>query len=233
MPFVFRSLDEVSYARERVRADIEKRFLEKGFVVLFWGDVGWVRWFSRRPIVHPEDLKAMKAFAWAGDPQQVELMKNLGLQPVPLETADILTALQTGMIDAVPCPPFIALAGQFNGPAPYMLELNYAPLVGGTVITKKAWDAVPSELQPALLHSAAAAELQMTARNRAEGNEAVAAMQKRGLKVQTVSPELQAQWRRFAEPAFPTIRGTLVPAEMFDKVQNLLRDYRSKGGTGQ
>jgi TRAP-type transport system periplasmic protein len=233
LPFMFRSLGEVEEVRKQMRAEMEKRFLNKGFVVLFWGDVGWVRWFSRRPVVHPDDLKKMKVFTLAGDPQQVQLMEKLGLHPVPLSSDAILMALQTGMIDAVPSPPFFALAGQFYGPAPYMLEMDYAPLVGGVVITKKAWDQIPPDLQPTLLGAARKAEAEMTSQNRAESDESVAAMEKRGLKVQAATPALEAEWRRFAEPAFPTIRGTLVPADTFDQVQSILREYRGKGGTGQ
>ena len=233
MPLMFRSLDEVAFVREKLREDLEKRFLEKGFVVLFWGDVGWVRIFSKQPLAHPDDLKKMKLFTWAGDPEQKELMEELGLHPVPLETTDILTGLSTGMIDAVPAPPFIALAGQFYGPCRHIIELNYAPLVGGTVITKKAWDSIPSDLRPALLRAAAEAGEQITARNRAESDEAVEAMKKRGLKVQAVSLQLEAEWRQFVEVAYPKIRGGLVPAEMFDKVQRLLQDYRAKGAKGR
>jgi TRAP-type C4-dicarboxylate transport system substrate-binding protein len=229
MPMVFGSLEEVSYVREKLKADLEKRFLEKGFIVVFWGDAGWVRFFTKEPMVHPDDLKRMKVFAWAGDNEQVELMKKLGLHPVPLETADILTALQTGMIDAVPSPPFMALAGQFYGPCHYMLALNYAPLVGGTVITKRAWDSIPEAMRPALLQAAAAAGDQVTALDRAESDEAVKAMEKRGLKVQEVSPEVEAEWRRLAESAYPAVREKLVPAEMFDEVSRLVRDYRLSG----
>ena len=47
MPMMFRSLDEVDYIRQKLAPSIEKRLLEKGFVVLFWGDGGWVRFFSK------------------------------------------------------------------------------------------------------------------------------------------------------------------------------------------
>ncbi len=171
MPMMFRSLDEVSYVREKLTPGLEKRFLDKGFVVLFWGDVGWVRFFSKERAEHVADVKKMKLFAWAGDNEQIELMKNAGFHPVPLETNDILPALQTGMIDAVPTVPLVALAGQFYGPCPHMLELDWAPLVGGTVITKKAWDSTPPSAREALLKAAREAGEQVTLKSRAESDE--------------------------------------------------------------
>jgi hypothetical protein len=61
-----------------------------GFVVLAWGDAGWVRFFSKEPAVRPDDYKRMKFFAWGSEPDQQAIMKSLGYTPVPLETTDIL-----------------------------------------------------------------------------------------------------------------------------------------------
>jgi TRAP-type transport system periplasmic protein len=233
MPFTFRSLDEVAYVTDKLRPELERRFLDKGFVVLFWGDVGWVRFFSRKPVTRPDDLRKVKLFAWAGDPEQVDLMKRLRFNPVPLETNDILTGLQTGLIDAVPAPPLIALAGQFDGPAPNMLEINYAPLVGGTVITRKAWDAICPDARQALMDAAAEAGRDMTAKSRAESDEAVKALEKRGLKVRVLTPADYAEWTKLAEQVKPQVRGTLVPEDMYDKVQQLLVEYRATKAGGK
>jgi TRAP-type transport system periplasmic protein len=233
MPFTFRSLDEVAYVTDKLRPELERRFLDKGYVVIFWGDVGWVRFFSRKPAARPDDLRKMKLFAWAGDEQQLDLMKHLGFNPVPLETNDILTGLQTGLIDAVPAPPLIALAGQFDGPAENMIEINYAPLVGGTVITKKAWDGICPDARQALLSAAADAGRDMTAKSRQESDEAVQAMQKRGLRVHGLTTADNAEWAKLAEQVKPQVRGALVPEDMFDKVQQLLGEYRSSGAGGR
>ncbi len=227
MPMMFRSLDEVDFVREKLRAALEKKLLDKGFVVLFWGDAGWVRFFSRQPAAKPDDFKKMKMHVGAGDTRTIDIMKSLGYTPVPLEQTDVLTGLQTGLIDAVPSVPFYALAGQFFGPAPYMIELNWAPLVGGTVITKKAWNAIPENQREALMKAAAEAGQAIKARSRAEADESVEAMKKRGMKVQTLTPELTAEWEQFANQAYPMIRGKIVPADMFDEVQNLLKEYRA------
>jgi len=228
MPMMFRTLDEVDYVREKLQPGLEERLLKKDYVVLFWGDAGWVRFFSKEPGLHPADFKRFKIFVWSGDNYQVDLMKALGYQPVPLVTGDILPSLQTGLISAVPATPFYALAGQIYGPARNMLELNWAPLVGATVIGKKTWDAIPPTTREALLKSARAAGEQMKAKGRAEGEQSVEAMKKRGLKVQPVNPQVEAEWRQIAESVYPKIRGNMVPADMFDEVQRLLREYRKR-----
>lgn len=66
----------------------------------------------------------------------------------------------------------------------------------------------------------------MKARNRYESDQAVEAMKRRGLKVQSVNPALEMEWRQAAEQAYPQIRGRIVPAEQFDDVKRLLSEYK-------
>ena len=228
MPMVFRSWGELDYVREKLRPGLEKRFLDKGFVVLCWGDAGWVRFFSKEPALHPADYRKMKVFAWAGDNPQADIMKTLGYQPVVLEISDILPGLQTGMINMVPSTPFWALTLQFYNHASYMLEMDWAPMVGALIVTRKAWDAMSPAGRQALRDAGEAAGVELRAVSRREQEESVAAMRKRGLKVQPVTPELEAEWRRAAEQMYPMIRGKMVPAESFDEVQRLLKEYRAQ-----
>jgi len=227
MPLVFRTLDEVDYVREKLRPKLDRRLAEKGFVMLFWTDAGWVKFFSRRPAMTPEDFRKQKMFSWAGDTKALDIMKALGYQPVALETADMLPGLQTGLIDVVPAPPFFALAGQFYGPASHMLDMNWSPLVGGLAMTKKFWDTIPTEGQNAMRQAAAQAGDKIRVQARKEMDESIEAMKKRGLTVRTLTPEAEAAWRKLAEDMYPKIRGRLVPADLFDEVQQLLKDYRA------
>lgn len=233
IPMAFRSLDEVDYVREKLQPALERKLLDKGFVVLFWGDAGWVRFFSKQPVVQPADLKRMKIFTWAGDNRQVDIMKAAGYQPVPLETADIPTSLQTSLITAVPAAPFYALASQIYTLAPHMLELNWAPLVGGTVVSRKVWDSIPESTRGLLLKAASDAGLEIKAKSRAESNQSVESMKKRGLTVHPLTPQMESEWRKLAEGLYPKIRGGIVPAEMFDQVQSLLAHYRDLSGTSR
>lgn len=227
MPMTFRDWDEFDYVREKVRPELERRLQSKGYEVLFWADAGWVRFFSKSPGAHPDDFKAMKLFVWSGDERQINLMKRMGYRPQGLETADILPGLSTGLIDAVPVPPFVALAGQFDGKAKYMLDVRWAPIIGAAVLKRDLWERVPSEQRPALRTAASSAGDALRAQARKEDIESIAALEKRGLKVQPGTEPIVAEWRQLAESVHPEIRGAMVPAELFDQVQQLLRERRS------
>lgn len=233
MPMVYRSLDEAEYIRVQMQSKIEKRLADKGFIALYWGDAGWVRFFSTVPASTPDEFKKLKIFATADDNDQVEIMKAAGYKPVALEWSDALVSLQTGMINVVPVAPFLALAGQYNTVTHHMLEINWAPLVGGMVITKQGWESLPAQTRNAMRDAAAEAGKQIQARSRRESDEAVTAMQKRGLQVHTLTPEVEVEWRKLAETVYPRIRGKMVPEDIFDEVQRLLAQYRAKRDKGQ
>jgi TRAP-type C4-dicarboxylate transport system substrate-binding protein len=227
MPLLFKSWDEVDYVREKMRPAMEKKFLEKGFVVLAWGDAGWVRFFSKDPAFKPDDYQKMKFFAWGGEVDQQEIMKSMGYTPVPLETSDILPSVQTGMINVVPSTPYFALASQIYTMAPNMLEINWAPIVGALVVTKKSWDDMSPDVQAAVRVASDKAGAQIRIKARQEVEEAVDAMKKRGLVVNKPNLEQMRAWQELAEKLYPRIRGTLVPTETFDEVFRHLKAYRA------
>jgi TRAP-type transport system periplasmic protein len=226
MPMVFRTLEEYEYVRARLEPVLAARLAEKGFVALFWGDAGWIRLFTRRPAVRPDDFRPLKIFVTAGDNEQFDLMRSSGFSPVFLDWSDALTALQTGMLDAVPTIPYFALSMQFNSVASYMLELPWMPLLGATLISKRTWDGLTPEVQAAMRTAAAEAGRQFQARGRSESDSAVAAMRRRGLTVEPLPPAAEAEWRTLSERLYPQIRGRMVPADMFDEVLRILAEYR-------
>ncbi len=227
MPLLFRNWEEVDHVREKMRASMEKKFYDKGFVVLAWGDAGWVRFFSKEPAVRPDDYKRMKFFAWGSEPDQQAIMKSLGYTPVPLETTDILPAIQTGMINVVPSTPYFALATQVFNTAPHMLDINWAPIVGALVVTRKAWDEMAPPVQQAVRAASDKAGEQIRTKARLEVEEAVDAMKKRGLTVHKPNAEQMKEWNDLATKLYPRIRGSMVPAETFDEVMAHLSAYRA------
>jgi TRAP-type C4-dicarboxylate transport system substrate-binding protein len=232
IPKAFRSLEEVDYIGQKLQPMLEKRLEAKGFVVLFWSDTGFVRFFSKQPMITPDDLRKTKLFISANRPAELEIYHDVGCNPVPLEVSDVLPGLQTGLIDTVCLPPSFVLAIQLDSMAPNMLDMNWVPLVGAAIINKKTWDSFSPETQQALRKSAKEVGKLIKADGRRESVESIEALRKRGLKIHTVTPEINAEWDQTIEQAYPKIRGTVVPADIFDEVMSQLRTFRAgKEGT--
>jgi TRAP-type C4-dicarboxylate transport system substrate-binding protein len=226
MPMMFRSWDELDYVRERLRPELEARLAAKGFVVLIWGDGGWVQFFSKERMLHPEEFKRGRIFAWSGDIVQANVMKSQGYNPVSLPLTDILPGLETGMIDVVPVAPLWALIGQFDRITQHMLRVNWVPIVGVTVMRKQSWDALDPSARQALTLAARQASEALRAHRQVQDEESIRAMQQRGLKIETLTPATEAAWQALAERTWPHVRGTMVPTETFDRVRALLAEFR-------
>jgi TRAP-type C4-dicarboxylate transport system substrate-binding protein len=228
MPMMFRSWDELDHVREALRPELEAKLAAKGFVVLIWGEGGWVQFFTKEDIATPEQYKRARIFAWSGDIVQTSVMKSQGYHPVPIPLADILPALETGMVDAVPVAPLWALVGQFDRVARYMLRVNWVPIVGATVMRRETYEALKPEARAALRAASDKATAALRAHREEQDEGSIRAMQARGLQVRELTPELEAAWRALAEKSWPHVRGTMVPAETFDRVQAILADYRDR-----
>ena len=150
VPLLYRNFDELEYVMNKLTPVLEKRILDQGFVVLTWIDSGWVRIFSKDPILTPDDMRQSKLFTWSGDPQQTDLLKKMGFRPIAIDSTEIVSSLTTGLVDTVPMPPFYALASQTYSSAPFMLDFNYAPIVGAIVISKRMWERFSEEEKAAM-----------------------------------------------------------------------------------
>jgi len=227
MPATFRNWDEVDYVLDNIGAEIELKFEKKGYKVLLWGMGGWVQFFSVKPRMTPEEFKDAKIFTWAGTREQHSMMVSMGFNPVVLDLPDLLPALQTGMVDVVPVAPMWALTGQFYRYAPHMLKMNWVPIVGATVLSMKSWNAMRPEAREAMMVAAAEAEETLRQHRGKLDDNAIVAMQERGLSVSEPDPAAQQDWDQLVHSVWPRIRGSMVPEDTFDRVHELLARYRA------
>lgn len=228
VPLLYRSFDELEHVMKKLTPVLEERIRAKGFVVLCWIDSGWVRVFSKKEIVTPDDMGDRKLFTWSGDPKQTDLLKKIGFRPVAIDSTEIVSSLTTGLIDTVPMPPFYALATQTYNYAPYMLDFNYAPITGAIVVTEKMWLRFSEEERNAMRAAALETGKAMTASGRQESEDSIRVMRDTwNLKVRELDDESQDHWQAVAEEAYGYIRDNTVPAEVWDQVTEILEDYRA------
>ena len=227
MPMMFRNWEEVDYAREAVKAELEARLAKAGYVVLIWGDAGWVRFFSKTPIRSVKDLKSMRVFASLANPESFEMLRAY-YTPVALDPDKILLGLRNGMIDALPVPASFANFGQVASQAPYMLDMRWAPVTGALIVTRRAWDPLDAPTREWIKGACDRAGPGIRQAARAEDDAAIKAMQdKQGLKVTTLTPEADAEWRAVVAREYPSLRGKVVPADTFDRVSRAVQEFRA------
>jgi TRAP-type C4-dicarboxylate transport system substrate-binding protein len=237
IPLMFDSYDELDYVRDRLAPTLEKRIEANGFVVLNWGDAGWVYFFANKPMPRLDDLRKLKMFSWAGSNDELELWKTNGFHPVALAATDIQMGLKTGLIDVIPTTPLYALWNQCFTLAKYMTDIKWAPLVGATLVSKAVWDKIPEAQRGPMLQAARESGQQLRSSIRDMGDKAIGVMTgglpgKKMDKLTIVHADdaTVADWRKQTEAAYPNMRGKIIPADLFDEARRLHEEYRAKKG---
>ena len=218
IPFFFQSDAEGQYVLEKLTPMLEKRLDAKGFKILAWGSAGWVQLFSKKPITTLADIKAAKLYTSQGNDRMVQWYKASGFNPVALNANDIPAQLKltTGMIDAAPSPPYPALLLQIFRDAKYMLDVRFAPLYGAIVLTNEAWNKIEPNDRPLVVAAAKNAEKRLLGDAPKLDADSINTMKSRGLTVTTIDPKTAASFRAEADAFVKTMRGQMVPADVYD-----------------
>jgi len=218
---------EWQYVFARATPAWEKRMLEKGFVVLTWGDTGWVHMFLKKAIKSPAEMKSLRVFAWAGDPSSIAAFKLAGFQPTAISATDMLPALSTGMIDGFATTPIMALTARWYEKTLYMTAAAWSHLPGATIVTRSAWERIPEPMRSRLLEIVRAYGVKVNAEVTRMQADAISAMKKNGLTVLEFDAAGRAQWQQIAERTWPAVRGGMVSTADFDEVKRIRDEYRA------
>ena len=182
--------------------------------------------FSKEPIRLPEDLRRARFWMTSGAPETEKVYKAFGIQVVPLPVTDMMTGLQTGLIDAMAAPPLYALLDRSFQVADNMIDIHWGALNAATVVRADTWARVPAELRPRLVEAARREGVAMRDVGRKAGEDAIREMQKRGLTVAVLTDSERARWREEAMRAYPGLRGPYCPAELYDDVMRFHAESR-------
>jgi TRAP-type C4-dicarboxylate transport system substrate-binding protein len=218
IPFFFDNDAEELAVQTKLEPMLEQTLHQKGFHFLCWGTGGWVQIFSKKPLKTLADVKAAKLYVSSDDAQMQQWYTDNGFHPKPLTLADIAAQLKLpdGQIDTAPNTPYLALLTQIYTNAKYMLNVHLAPLVGAVVITTKAWDSLTPDDQKKMTDAARAMETKIRADSPAQDDSSIDTMKTHGLTVIQPDAAATAEIHAEATKLGATMRGKMVPADVYD-----------------
>ena len=147
LPMVFDTLEEASYVRSRMDSRLSAGLEEAGFVNFGFAAGGFALLMSNTRISKFDDLKGKKVWIPEGDIISRQAMEALSLTPVTLPLTDVLTGLQTGLIDIVGMSPIGALVLQWHTKIKFISDLPLLYTLGFTAVDKKAFYKLSEEDQ--------------------------------------------------------------------------------------
>jgi TRAP-type C4-dicarboxylate transport system substrate-binding protein len=205
LPMLFDSYEELTRVRAAVAPEIEAKLEERGYKVLGWAEAGWVHFFAKEPVRVPADLRRQRVWTSTGSPEHEALLNQFGFRVVALPVTDMLTGLQTGLIDAIDVPPLFALADRSYQSASNMTDLRFAPLNSAVVINLAIWERLPASQHAAFRSAVEDAIAELRTKTREAEEQAIREMVARGLNVVELTPAEVAEWEALAESAYPEL----------------------------
>ncbi len=221
LPLLFRTYEELDRVRDAMSDEFEARIEKEGFVLDGnWGDVGFAYLFSQTPVRRPDDVKKTKMWVWGSDPMTKQIVDKTGVNPVHLDLPDVLSALQTGLVDAYLNSPYGAIALQWYTKSSYVTDLKLAMMVGGSVLRARSWEALSPEHQDTLRRIVTPANLELRKKVRRANAKAKLALVDRGITV--VEPEDFAQWQRIGKDVRDALTGSVFDEALVAKMMDHL-----------
>jgi TRAP-type C4-dicarboxylate transport system substrate-binding protein len=233
-PLLFRSYGEVDYVRQRMDGILIAELEKNGYVSFGFTETGFTYLLSAKPTRTFDDLKGRKAWMPQDDPISLAIVEEAGLSPVPLPISDVLTGLQTGLIDTVAAPPVGAVALQWFTKATFLTDLPITYVYGTTILSAKSFDQMNPGDQAIVREVLGRANQILDANSRSDNKEAREALAGQGVIFVDPTDETRARWEQIAAAASKK----LIARRAYDRallaeIEKLLETYRAQKGTSE
>jgi TRAP-type C4-dicarboxylate transport system substrate-binding protein len=230
-PLVFRSTDEVAFVRERLDQKLLDGLEEAGLVGFGITTGGFANLMSSQPVQNYDDLKGRKVWVPEGDQVTYAAMKSLDLSPVVLPITDVMTGLQTGLIEVVGTPPVGAVALQWYTKVAYVTDAPLVYTYAVLVVEKKTFDRIDPADQAVVREVMGRIYSHFDRQNLIDNDGALEAMVANGIEVVEPADGALEHWRgRVAELNARLVADGAVTTDLWEELQSLLAEYRDGRG---
>jgi len=173
-------------------------------------------------------MKTVKMWMWEGDPVAEATFKSFGINPIPLSVIDVMTALQTGMVNGVYISPLAIIALQWFTKVKYMMEVPLADAAGAVLISKQMYDKIPTPYQEILVSNAKKYFQQLMKLSREDNARSIETLKQNGIQIIPSPPaDQQKLFHDKGEEARRMMAGKLYPLELVEEVEQALIEYRN------
>lgn len=228
-PFLFKNTAEIDNIYKILDADFRKIFKAKDYILLGWTEVGNVYIFSNTPVTDPADLQKVKMWIWEGDPIAEATFSAMKIKPIPLSITDVMTSLQTGMINAVYSAPATVIPLQWYTKMKYAMAAPIATASGAVVISRKVFERLSKDDREILLEAGGRHFKALTATSRRDNEKSIATLKKEKVVfTEPAGPGIISVFEKMGEEARLSLVGKLYSKELLDKIDTALKQFRLK-----
>jgi len=225
-PFLFKNSAEIDGIHAAFDPELRKYFEDGGYVLLGWAEVGLVYIYTAQRVEKPADLRPVKMWTWEGDPVAEAALRALNVSPIPLSVTDVMSSLQTGMINGVYGSPLSVIAMQWFTKTKYMLGLPITNASGAAVMSKQMFSRLKPEHQKIVLELGDKHFARLTALSREDNAKSVETLKKQGITVVAPAPQAQSDFESAGINARQALAGKLYTPDLLGRVEKKLEQLR-------
>jgi TRAP-type C4-dicarboxylate transport system substrate-binding protein len=227
IPLLFRSLAEIDAVRAELDPELAAGLERAGFVTFGFIEGGFANLLANEPIHSVEDMRRKKVWVPEGDQISFMVMETMDLSPAVLPVTDVLTGLQTGLIDIAFASPVAALVMQWHTKVKYITELPVSYSMGVFAIDKGTFESLSAEDRQIVREVMGGYIESLDREARDDNRRAAEVLARSGLQTVTVDEADVEGWRRTIETLYPKLRERSdIDTAMFDRLLAVLAEYR-------
>jgi len=234
LPLAFRSTDEVDYVRQQLDPVLIAGMKEKGFISYGLMDTGFAYIMSNKPAYLLSDLKGQRI--WAPDTDKLGriALETVGINPILLPLTDVLTGLQTGLIDTVTAPPIGAIALQWHTRIKYVTDLPLLFSYGTLLIKERALKRISKDDRTIITEVMKKVAHDIDHQNRKDNIQATKALHEQGIEFITLT-EAQKQdwWSKVGGVTLSMYKNGTLKLSLYERLQQLLAEFRQQPSSAQ
>lgn len=229
MPLVFDSEEEAAFVRSRMDARLQQGLEDAGFVSFGFATSGFANILSNTPVKSLADLQGKRVWVPEGDSISYASMETLSLNPVTLPLTDVLTGLQTGLIDIVAIPPMVALILQWHTKVKYVTQVPLVYSYGFMAVDKKTFDKISPEDQAVVREVMSLTYKNFDEINLVENGEAYEALVRSGIEPVAFDVDAYAETRKLLLKSNLSLgREGAFTLELYEEMLRYIEQYRSE-----
>tara|TARA_B100000029_G_scaffold483668_1_gene535075 strand:- start:209 stop:1204 length:996 start_codon:yes stop_codon:yes gene_type:complete len=229
LPMQFQSFSEVDHVRMVMDDRIIDALEFAGYITFGISEVGFAYAMSKEKVLAVDEVQSKRVWVPSGDKGSTDMLTAFGISPIPLTIADVLSGLQTGLINGVTVPPVAAIALQWHTQLEHVLDMPLLYVYGTFVINAKQFHRISEEDQSLVREILSRTTRNVGSRNREDHIKAVAALKNQGIQWNDQTPERWEQWQSHADRASNAlVEDGYVSAQLYDELVILLEDFREQ-----
>ena len=228
LPMMFRTIEEARFVRGELEADVRQRLEDAGYVNFGLAAAGFAYMMANQPARSLDDLRGRKVWIPEGDPVGFAALRELGVAPVVMPVTDVMTGLQTDLLDSITAPPVGAVVFQWHTQLKFITDVPIAYVYAALLIDKRIFSKISPEDQAVVREVMEGIYRKFDRYGVSDNDEALQALLDSGLESVSPNPAEVEEWRGIVAGSHRKLgEDGVFDLALYERMQALLSEYRA------